>query len=564
MAPLPGLVTGRLDVGDTTVRWAVAPGAPVSTHEQPEGCALLLGDAIQRRAAARLSAASLFDAWTDGSTCPDACDGFYAGVAVRSGAITIGGDILGLFPLYYAAFGDVLLAGSSSAPFKAHPLFDDTLDVHAMFGHLLSSGPFDGRTLRRGVSRLSVGRLLRWSGRGPVREETQYEMPVVHQFTGASFEDELERFDVALDAAVRRHCGVHPDITVMLSGGRDSRLLSGYLARQGRSARTVAFGRASDSDAQCAAAVARALHFPHRCHEVPFDAFPDYTDRNVHWEQLAGGMSSVHSWGCADALRNATGGLLSGYTFDARHQPLVPITREGMLGWTHGKGIAPARLRALVNEPHRACVDEVAEAVRQRFDEFSVVDRAEEVDGERSWRWFMAVYTRFHAGAIPWRLSFGAWPILPLLDQELIATMLTMPHSFLADRRMEDALLRKRFPALARLPLDRNAPDTSPLVSTLRHRISASWRARMHRDTDVEQRYYVRMYDFDNEGWRAVRWAAETGRDAMAQWFEPAALRSILPAPDASTAHADPITSGFAPKMLTGIMRACATGEMPS
>ena len=563
MAPLPGLVAGRLDVGTTTLLWATAPSAPVSTHEHEDGCALLIGDAIPRGVNRRLSAREVADAWTSRDASPAAYDGFYLGLVVRDGTIAIGGDILGLFPIYYSTPGDVLLAGSSSAPFKAHPLFGDVLDVHAMFGHMLSSGPFDGRTLRRGVSRLSVGSRLRWPGRGPVVEETHYTMPIASERAGASFDDELARFDASLDSAMRRHTGVHADITVMLSGGRDSRLLSGYLAEQGRSARAITFGIASDHEAQCAADVARAVRFPYRLHEVPFAAFPDYADRNVRWEQLAGGMSSMHSWGCADELRAAGGALLSGYMFDVRHLPLRPSTREGMMAWMSDKGIAPHRLRALVNEPHRPVVDEVAASIRDRFDTYAVLEGAPDQDAERSWRWFMAVYMRFHAGAIPWRLSFGSWPILPLLDQDLIEVMLSMPHAFLADRRMEDALLRARFPRLAKLPLDRNANDVSPLIPTLRNRLRSAWRDRAQRNA-VERRYYLRIYDFDNAGWRATRRAAEPGRDAMAQWFDPSMLRSVVPAPEVAVGHTDTVTAGFAPKMLTGIMRACATGKLPS
>ena len=553
-----------MDTGDVSILWATSRSAPVSTHANDDGCALLIGDAIPRGASTRVSAESVHNTWTGRQSHSAIYDGFHAAAAVRHGEIAIGGDILGLFPIYYAVRGDVLLAGSSSAAFSAHPLFDDALDVHAMFGHLLASGPFDGRTLRRGVTRLSATALLRWSAQGCTREESRYELPVGRGFGSASFEAEVERFDAALDAAVRRHAGVHQDITVMLSGGRDSRLLSGYLARQGRSAHAVTFGAATDHDARCAEAVARALGFLHRRHEIPFGEFPEYADRNVHWEKLAGGMSTVHTWGSMDALRERGGGVLSGYLYEVRQIAPLPATREGMLSWTYAHAIPPDALRALANASQRSLVDEVVDAITQRFDALSVAVDEEGDDAERSWRWFMAVYVRFHAGAVPWRLSFASWPILPVLDQALIETMLTMRPSFLANRRLQDALLIQRLPALAKLPLDRNSDDVSPLVPTIRGRIGAAMRDVTLRDTSVERRYYPRMYDFDNEGWRAIRRAAEPGRDAMLQWFDRAALDAMLPSPERAAAHPDPIAGGFGPKLLAGIMRACATGEFSS
>ena len=562
MAPLPGLVAGRMDVGTTTLLWATAPSAPVSTHEQEDGCALLIGDAIPRGASRRLSAREMSDAWMGRDSLPAAYDGFHVGIAVRDGAITIGGDILGLFPIYYSALGDVWLAGSSSATFDGHPLFTNSLDVESMLGYLLAGGPFDGRTLNREVRRLAAGALLRWA-RGAARETEHYVLPSARVDGVASFATALERYDAHLATAVRRHSGVHNRLTLLLSGGRDSRLLAGYLARAGVEAHAVTLGRATDHDAMCAAGVARALGMRQVLSDIPFRDFPDYADRATHWERLAGGMSSVHSWGTADILGEHGGAVISGYVLEARQIAPLPRDVSGMLQWTHAHAIGPDLLRTLVTEALRPQVDAALQSIRTRMAGMSEMPESE-ADGERSWRWLVAGYARFHSGAIPWRLSFGAWPVLPILDQAFIETMLSMPSEYLASRRMQDAVLRARFPRLARVPLDSNSNDVRALVPTLAQRIRAAWGVRTEAGDGIERRYYARIYDFANDGWRAIRHAAEPGRNAMLEWFDRASLAAVVPSPSATVAHADPVTDGFGPKMLTGIMRGCVTGEIAS
>jgi asparagine synthase (glutamine-hydrolysing) len=556
LAPVAGLVHGRLDSGATTIIWAAARDAPVDSARDDTGMAVVFGDALAPGEARRTGATALRAAWTAPVPTRAAYDGFFAAIAVDGDTVVIGADLLGLFPVYTAEHGACFVATSTPAAFDWHPRFAGGLHVAGLFGYLLTGGPFAGDTLRHGVRRLEAGFRFRWmAGTGGVAERV-FDWPRAATDTRLSFDAQLERLDAAQEAAVRRHTAVHARLSVLLSGGRDSRTLVGYLARAGRNASAITLGAATDHDATCAAAVARALGMPHAVHDVAFDRFPEFADRAVAQERLAGGMSSMHSWAAADALRATCGAVLSGYVFEIRQIPPLPDSREGMLAWTHAHALAPHVLEAIVREEHRGTVAEVMHAVRARFDALA----ADAPDpAEASWRWLMAGYARFHSGAVPWRLSFSAWPVLPIVDQELLGVMCSMPREFLDSRRMQDALLRTRFPALARLPLDRNADDLRPLLERPWSRALAALRARLRGRAatagPIERRYYARMYDFDNPGWRLVRARAEPGRAAASEWFEPAALAALVPSPAAAAGHADPIAQGFAPKSLTGFMR---------
>jgi asparagine synthase (glutamine-hydrolysing) len=548
-----GLVVGRLDVGATVVLWAAAPSAPIDQCVDANGAAVVWGDALKPGAMVRSSAATLREAWQ----ARECLDGFFAAVTVQDGTIALGGDLLGLFPLYVSAVGEVFVAASSPAPFAWHPLMDVAFDVEGLLGLLLTGGPFDGRTLQRGVRRVAAGARAEWSATTGLREVRGYQWPRPPVDESLSFEAQMERFDAAQARAVARHAGVHERVAVLLSGGRDSRMLAGYLAKAGRSETTVTLGDPSDHDAMCAAAVARALKWPHRLHAVPFERFPAFADRALTWERLSGGMSSMHAWATLDALRPAPSGsaVLSGYIFEARQLSPLPPTREGMLQWTHARAMTPQAVTTLLRPEYRDLVPAVMERVRRSFDDLAEGESV--APAEVSWRWLMAVYARFHPGAVPWRMSFAAWPVLPILDQALLELTLSIPPAFLAERRMQDAILRTRFPALARLPLDRNAADVRPLLESRASRFMARTREIFSGSSrsSVERRYFARMYNFDNPGWRAIRGAAEPGREALHEWFEPAALAALVPVAGKAAAHADPIAEGFGPKMLAGLMR---------
>lgn len=566
LAPIPGLTHGRLDVGDAVIVWSAAADAPIDRVRTEDGMAVVFGDALARGATQRSTARAVSDAWTAPSPVHEPYDGFFAAVVVRDGSVVVGGDLLGLFPLYVASWEEGCIASSTPAAFDAHERTAGPERLAGLFEYLLTGGPLAGGTLRAGVRRLEAGARWRWQARAGAKDERVFEWPRAGGDAALTFDEQAERLHAAQDEAVRRHTSVHPRLSVLLSGGRDSRTLVGYLARQGRDATALSLGVGTDHDATCAAAVARTLGMPHRLHDVAFERFPEFADRTISQECLAGGLSSMHSWAAVDALRDTGGAVLSGYVFEVRQIAPLPASREAMLDWTHARALAPAALERLVRAPHRALVGEVMAAVRARFD--ALATDAED-DAEASWRWLMAGYARFHAGAVPWRLAFAAWPVLPILDRALLEVMCSIPREQLAARRMQDAVLRTRFPALARLPLDRNADDLRPLLERpwtpavrrlragLRERIG-SWRGRRAPGVStprVERRYYARMYDFDNPGWRLVRAAAEAGRAAAGAWFDPTALAGIVPPPATPAAHADPVAQGFAPKTLTGLMR---------
>jgi hypothetical protein len=186
---------------------------------------------------------------------------------------------------------------------------------------------------------------------------------------------------------------------------------------------------------------------------------------------------------------------------------------------------------------------------------------SEREPGERAFQLTVHSYHRFYIGSIPWRLSFGSWPVMAMLDRAFLTTWIGIPLAAHADRRAIEAVLMRHFPRLARLELDRNAPTTHPIAPSLAYRarleLSHRMPGRRRRESDadvVERRRYYRQYNLDNAGWRAIRQAAEPRRSALAEWFDPTEVDKIVPPPDAPAAVEDPMSQGFDTKALLGLM----------
>jgi asparagine synthase (glutamine-hydrolysing) len=564
LAFLDGLRTDTLACGPFAVAWAVTDRSPVSTAHR-EGCAaVLFGDAIEGPAPHRLDANGLIDAWRAASkpgsgsgdaSSPPVFDGLYAAVRYdASRGLLVAGDVLGLFPIFHATNAGVTLAGSSPELFGQHPLFPAAPSYDGIVMTLLAHASVGGRTLLGGVRRLGVGHALLANGRESAVEVKQYVIPRSPAYRSLDFEDHLRILDDAWSAVIRRHVTPGSAVGLLLSGGRDSRLLAGYLDRSGADVHALTLGRVTDYDAACASRVAKRLGFRHDIVDLAATSLADCAATQAGWEHLASGFSNVHTWGAVPAMRTLPVRCVSGYLREIREIPLGEPSFEGWFGGPHAHGIAPDLLRRLLRPEWKELVDQLYGELRREW------ESAADEPAERQWRFLLAHGARAHPGGVQWRFTFGSWPIVPLLDRDLLETIASIPSSSFADRRAQDALLRTRFAPLARLPLDRNSHDTRPIAPTFARAainplLVATRRLRSRvAGRESERRYYHRVFDIDNEAWRGVRRRAEAGREALTALFDPAELASVLPRPDADFALDHPIRDGFSRKLLLGLM----------
>jgi asparagine synthase (glutamine-hydrolysing) len=126
-------------------------------------------------------------------------------------------------------------------------------------------------------------------------------------------------------------------------------------------------------------------------------------------------------------------------------------------------------------------------------------------------------------------------------------------------RRLEHEILKRWYPELARLPLDRNSFDTTPLlprtVDVVRGALSARVRTLAERLglAGGERRYYYRTFDFNGPHWRAVRRAAEPYRENAYALFDRATFDELVPPPEARWDAGHGVFGSAGSKMLIAV-----------
>jgi asparagine synthase (glutamine-hydrolysing) len=555
IAPVEALRLGSVECGDFSAVWAARQSAPISTTVTPTSTALVWGDAIPGPGSERLDAEGLLRAWeSPGILRASPFDGFHAALRydTRQG-LSLGADLLGLFPAYYAADRGAIVLGTSPELFRHHPSFPAELSREGLAGLLLTHAVLDGRALLTGVRRLRPGHVLTWRQAAEPLEVLQYTIPAPPPAHGGSFEDDVEELDAAFADAIERHVPQGDATGILLSGGRDSRQLAGYLRARGNPLDALTLGATTDHEVGCATAVARALGCAHYVTDLYESDFTGGAIRQARWEQLATGFSTIHMWGAIAPLQELPPRVVCGHLRDRELEP-SPVAFEELLRGARHRGMKAGTLRRLLRVD---VFDDLVGHLECRLRE--VYESGSTVESQRPWRFYLAHGSRSHAGGVPWRLSFGSWPVLPILDRKVLEVISALPDSSLASRRAQDEILRRRFPDLARLPLDRNTDDTLPLVPSvaqrIRHRVKDAVepiRRRMPRK--LERRYYHRIYDINGPGWRAIRRLAEPHRERLADLFDMDVLRELLPPPDIRIAVEHTIRDTFGTKMLIGLM----------
>jgi asparagine synthase (glutamine-hydrolysing) len=564
VAPIAGLrVQSREGAGWSAV-WAAASTAPVDVEVGSNGGALLWGEA--RDAAGGLqTAAAIRAAWRGGAVAQ--WDGYYAAAVVEEPVqtLTVGTDVLGVFPIYYwTDSSGVVLVGTSPELFRTHPRFRPALNETGLVGILLSNGLVDGQTLWRGVRRLGPGCRLRVLD-GRVWEDEGYRLPLSTAAVDLPLEGHVCQLAQVVEAAVKRHAPPGRSYGLLLSGGLDSRMIAGFLAKQNAKVVSLTFGRYDDVEMRCAGAVASVLGFAHRATEVPPEAYPDAAKRLARWEALAAGFGGVPEWAMHRAIASLADRVLTGHMLDGivggLHVGWAYDPRAGKMGFDQllGSvirwGFAPTTLKSMLIPGASDVVDDVMARLRHEY------AHPAEREHHRAWIFDLRHRMRFHVGSATWTTSFASWPVLPFLDRAVLCVAAAMPGSSLADRRAQTELLVTRFPKLAEQPLDRNSHDMRPLRPKLRHEVRHAVRERCRRLAlripgilrRRERLYYRRLFDMNSPGWRAVRTLAEQYRTQIPSILSREIVDAHLPPPEKDISADGPIGATSGMKMLLGL-----------
>jgi asparagine synthase (glutamine-hydrolysing) len=567
ISPIDGLAVGSAGGAGWSTVWSASRAAPVNCETDDKGGAVVWGDALDEEGKAQ-TAAAIRAAWSGGAD--GHWDGYYSAFAVDSenDSLTVGADLLGIFPVYYWSDGKgVVIVGSSPELFRYHPLFPVVLDMKGLVGILMTHGLVDNRALLAGVRRLGQGCRLRHH-QGRLTEEVSYRIPEGED-NEMPFVAHVDMLHAALSDAIKRHTSGNSNLGMLLSGGLDSRMVAGYLHRLDIHPNALTLGLPSDLEMRCAKSVAREYGLNHVTGEPAADNYPDACRLMANWEHLASGFTNVRDWWTQDRLGSLGDKVVTGLLSDslvggcsvewAFSEDSLDMTYETFVDQMPKLGIPADVLRRLLREEeHRRLVDETEQFLRDEFAGFG-----EDIP-HCAWRYDLAHGQRYHVGSIAWRMSFGAWPIIPMLDRRVIATAASMPAASMADRELQCALVVERFPELAILPLDRSdryfeepeylAPEAPQLIATMVRKWSRPARHLWQRAFAGEHRYWFRINDFSGAQWTQARIAAEVDRLRIEPYFDTDCLGQVLPPPAQDFDPSGPFIGESARKMLLGFM----------
>jgi asparagine synthase (glutamine-hydrolysing) len=568
----PGLTVGDAEVGRLAVAWAHGPSAPQSHYRDGTRLGLVLGNPLSD-AGERMDARGLCDRWAGPAGSATPFDGYFAAVAFGvDHGLTVGGDVLGLFPVYYHTIPGGLIAGSSAHLFGAHPRFEEALDLGGLVGVLLGNALLGGRSLVTGVRRLGVGCQLRWRPGQVPREGEAFRLTPGEPAAPRPMEDWCDTVEAELRGAIRRHRAPGTPGVLMLSGGLDSRLMAGCLRAEGIPAAALTLGRNTDFEVAVASRVAGALGMlQHRERAEPGpDAVCDAGRRIARWEHLAGGFSGLEACDNGLLAGSLAPGFWSGYGVDELvGGETVWLTRDPVGGgWPWRRSLArmnrwgmavPDLVRLLPPGQGPALVEEQVERYRAEF------EREDERPEQRAFRMKLATRVRFHIGALIHRMSFGSWPLLPIFDRRLMNFLFRVPPEVLMNRRLEKALLARRFPALAAIPREHNSFRMESVRTGAAERWGVRWkpweslgksvrRWYWQQWRGVEPRRYYRSFDLNNPSWRAIRQEAWASQERLDPRLDRTELRRWLPPPTEELRLRDPFVEGAARRTLLGLL----------
>lgn len=561
---LPDLTPFEKCHGGLRVMAVCEPDAPISWWAEPAGAAMVLGDAIETGSPRRLEAERLFDLW-QGEKRPQAWDGFHLLLKwdETESVLLAGVDRLGIFPLYYLDLEGVVAISTSPTLLRTYPGYEETFDEEGLAGFLMTRATYGGRTLSKTIKRLEPGMVVRLSLHERPREVFQWAptpYTAADGWKAEGFDQHLEAFHEAFAEATQRHLAACPDGFQLLSGGIDSRMVAGLLSDQGKSPPAVVFGRFWEIEARAAKSVASELGRSTTRIVDPYDRHAVVARWVVEWEDLGAGFFFFLAPLLLEPgrLRHLGKRIFTGLQLDSIagggdvEPDLIPTTVEDHLVQNWGLGWKPDELRWLLRPSMRGAVDAVLERAREAY-------RAAPADPyQRTWLLGLPLRDRHHVGINAWRASFSRWPVLLSLDEKVLRTCMSIPLSSAADRALQKQLIIRRWPGLARLPLDRNDFSSRPLLVDGK---GDSWewtmriRRRLHQHLGIETRFYHQMSEMDKIQWKQIRSLAEPGRESLHEWFEPSKLAEVLPPPGIPMPPVrDKIADSIRIKNLLGLM----------
>ena len=232
----------------------------------------------------------------------------------REQTLLLARDRAGIKPLHYTVVGNRLYFGSEiKSILAAGDLTPPSIDFAAL-DHYLSFlyTPRDA-SIFTGIHKLPPGHLLRWQN-GRVQVRQYWEVPAA-EHAPKSEGEAVEALRAVLEDAVRSHLMSEVPLGAFLSGGIDSSLVVGLMARAStQPVRTfsIGFDDPRYDEVEHARLVARHFATDHHEFVVRPDALSIIDDLIAHFDEPFGDSSAIPTWYVSELAARHVTVVLSG------------------------------------------------------------------------------------------------------------------------------------------------------------------------------------------------------------------------------------------------------------
>ncbi len=276
-------------------------------------------------------------------------------------------------------------------------------------------------------------------------------------------------------------------------------------------------------------------------------------------ERLTSGAAHAFWWGAPEVFEELPARTVTGHLFD------VVVGGALRYSGTRDFGMDLPWEEAFALERRSGLDDDLLATLKVDADGAHRAGLARSLEAEylghpvhqRLWRWMLSHYCRLHIGCVLRPISYSTWPIVPVLDRELVRLAASLDSRAVANRTGQDRMLLRFHPEIADIPhVMENGDPARALRASPWGVLSGRLRARLRRHASIprpdDRRFVWRNTDFGNPGWRRARRAVEPMRPLVRRLFADGPFDAYWPPPDGRPRRVD-FASQQGPKLLLGL-----------
>jgi len=402
----------------------------------------------------------------------------------NKGKMIIGNDRYGSKNVFYAINSDRLTFSSEIKSILKDPAINPKLDVDAVGEFFTFSYLLGNKTFFEGIEVLPPASILSYDSdrdRVQIRQYWDFEF-YQRRKPRKSLDYYLKRFDELMERSVERRTKDKDKIGVFLSGGLDSRLITGFAQRiadrTNKELISFTFGTKGGWQEKIARQVADKLGIENRFYEIPPDFIATYADEIVYKGDGHIRIRDAHFISLLSALRSEIDTVLVGL-FGS--ELFGEVLSQDILGVSN-------RSEVIIYLFDRYEVKQNTEHVPEIFSENfrndlrgkvkkNFMETVKEIPlhsyDEIADYWELRQRDRRYVIPLSNYMGWYLDTRLPYLDNEVVEFAINLPLELRIEKKFIHKASKRLFPSLAEIPWEKSGvpPDTkglSLLLSRLR------------------------------------------------------------------------------------------------